>query len=93
MAPVVVVPVVVMPMAMMPVMAMIMHLQGLHLVDFVLRYDCRLHVCHSRHSQRVARDRRYGCSLCAHSQQDRARNQTSTEFQEIPKFHHLMPLS
>jgi hypothetical protein len=39
----------------------------------------------------VARDWRYGRSLCARSQQDHARDQSSAEIQEIPKFHDLSP--
>ena len=98
MAPVVVVPVMMMPavvtpVVMVPVMVMPAHLHGLHLIDFVLRDDRRLNACDSRHTRRVARDRRYGSSLCARSQQDRACDQSSTEIQEIPKFHHFKPLS
>ena len=91
---VVVTPVMVVPVAMMPVMMVTVvptHLHGLHLIDFALRDDRRLNVDHSGQSQRVARDRRYGRGLCARCQQDRARDQSSTEIQEIPKFHDLMP--
>ena len=91
--PVVTVPAVVTPVAVVPVMVMPAHLHGLHLIDFVLRDDRRLNVYHSRHGRHVARDRRYGSRLCARSQQDRARDQSSTEIQEIPKFHDFMPLS
>ena len=79
MAPVMVMPVTMAPMVMvpvvvMPVMVMPMHQHGLHLIYFALRDDRRLNVDHSGHAQRVARDRRYGRSLCARSQQDRARD-------------------
>lgn len=37
-----------------PVMVMPAHLHGLHLIDFVLRDDRRLNVCHSRHGRHVA---------------------------------------
>ena len=98
MAPVVVVPVMMMPavvtpVVMVPVVVMPAHLHGLHLIDFVLRDDRRLNACDSRHARRVARDRRYGSSLRTPRQQDRARDQSSTEIQEIPKFHEFMPLS
>lgn len=74
MAPVMVMPVTMVPMVMVPVVVMPMHQHGLHLIDFALRDDRRLNVDHSGHAQRVARDRRYGRSLCARSQQDRARD-------------------
>ena len=95
-APMPVVPVMMMPAVVTPVMVVPMivvptHLHGLHLIDFALRDDRRLNVDHSGQSQRVARDRRYGRGLCARCQQDRARDQSSTEIQEIPKFHDLMP--
>jgi hypothetical protein len=94
MMPVMMMPAVVTPVVMVPVTVMMpTHLHGLHLIDFALRDDRRFNVDHSGHRQRVARDRRYGRSLCAHSQQDRARDQSGTELQEIPKFHYLMPLS
>ena len=97
-APMPVVPVMMMPAVVTPVMVVPMivvptHLHGLHLIDFALRDDRRLNVYHSGQSQRVARYRRYRRGLCARSQQDRARDQSSTEIQEIPKFHDLMPLS
>ena len=91
--PVTVVPMVMMPVVMVPVVMMPTHLHRLHLIDFALRDDRRFNVDHSGHGQRVARDRRYGRSLRAHGQQDHARDQPGTELQEIPKFHHLMPLS
>ena len=91
--PVMTVPAVVTPVVVVPVMVVPAHLHGLHLIDFVLRDDRRLNVYHSRHGRCVARDRRYGRSLCARSQQDRACDQSSTEIQEIPKFHDFMPLS
>ena len=98
MAPMVVVPVMMMPALMtpvvvVPVVVMPAHLHGLHLIDFVLRDDRRLNACDSRHGRRMARDRRYGSSLRARSQQDRACDQSSTEIKEIPKFHDFMPLS
>jgi hypothetical protein len=93
MMPAVVTPVAMVPVMVMPVMVMPAHLHGLHLIDFVLRDDRRLNVCDSRHGRRMARDRRYGSSLRARSQQDRACDQSSTEIQEIPKFHDFMPLS
>lgn len=93
MTPVMVVPVMTVPVAVMPVVMMPAHLHGLHLVDFVLRDDRRFNTCDSRHTRRLARDRRYGSSLCARSQQDRACDQSSTEIQEIPKFHDFKPLS
>ena len=100
--PVVVVPMTVvpmMPMAVMPmvpvmvvpVMMMPAHLHGLHLVDFVLRHDCRLNGNRRRNDRRT--HRRYRRSLCGCSKQERARDQSSTELQEIPKFHNFMPLS
>jgi hypothetical protein len=92
-APVTVMPMMTVPAVVVPVMVMPAYLHGLHLIDFVLRDDRRLNVYHSRHGRCVARDRRYGRSLCARSQQDRARDQSSTEIQEIPKFHDFMPLS
>ena len=93
MVPMPVVPVMMMPVAVVPMMVVPAHLHGLHLIDFVLRDDRRLNACDSRHGRRMARDRRYGSSLCARCQQDRACDQSSTEIQEIPKFHDFMPLS
>jgi hypothetical protein len=91
--PMMTVPAVVTPVVMVPVVVMPAHLHGLDLIDFVLRNDRRLNACDSRHARRMARDRRYGSSLCARSQQDRACDQSSTEIKEIPKFHDFMPLS
>ena len=91
--PMMTVPAVVTPVVMVPVVVMPAHLHRLHLIDFVLRDDRRLNACDSRHARRMARDRRYGSSLCARSQQDRACDQSSTEIKEIPKFHDFMPLS
>lgn len=92
--PVMAMPAVVTPVAVVPVMvAMPAHLHGLHLVDFVLRHDRRLNVCHGRHGDCLGRDRRHGCGLCSCSKQDRAHGQASSELQEIPKFHDFMPLS
>ena len=93
MVPVMTMPAVVTPVVVVPVVMMPAHLHGLHLIDFVLRDDRRLNACDSRHARRMARDRRYGSSLCARSQQDRACDQSSTEIQEIPEFHDFMPLS
>ena len=96
-APVMVVPVMVVPVMMMPVMVMVVvmpvHLHGLHLINFVLRHDRRLNAYQGRHARRLGRDRRYRCSLCGSSKQDRACDQSSTELQEIPKFHDFAPLS
>jgi hypothetical protein len=72
--PVMMVPVVMTPVVVVPVMVMPMHLHGLNLIDFVLRHDRRLNVYQSRYGRRVARDRRYGRSLRARSQQDRTRD-------------------
>jgi|ERR1700733_12059346 hypothetical protein len=91
--PMMTVPAVVTPVVMVPVVVMPAHLHGLHLIDFVLRNDRRLNACDNRHARCMARDRRYGSSLCARSQQDRACDQSSTEIKEIPKFHDFMPLS
>jgi hypothetical protein len=55
MMPVMAVPAVVTPVTMMPVTVMPAHLHGLHMIDFVLRHDRRLNVCHGRH---LSRDRR-----------------------------------
>ena len=93
MVPVMTMPAVVTPVVVVPVVMMPAHLHGLHLIDFVLRDDRRLNACDSRHGRRMARDRRYGSSLRARSQQDRACDQSSTEIKEIPKFHDFMPLS
>ena len=91
--PMMTVPAVVTPVVMVPVVVMPAHLHGLHLIDFVLRNDRRLNACDNPHARCMARDRRYGSSLCARSQQDRACDQSSTEIKEIPKFHDFMPLS
>src|SRR5580658_2094024 len=91
--PAMMMPAVVTPVAVVPVMVMPAHLHGLHLIDFVLRDDRRLDAYRGRHGRHLTRDWRYGSSLCARSQQDRARDQSSTEIQEIPKFHDVMPLS
>jgi hypothetical protein len=90
--PVMTVPAVVTPVTMVPVAVMPAHLHGLHLIDFILRHDRRLNVDNSRHGRRLARDRRYGSSLCACGKQDRACDQSSTEIQETRKFHDVMPL-
>lgn len=86
-----VVPMMVMPMVVMPVMVVV-HLDRLHVVDFVLRHDRQLNVCR-RHGRRLARERRYGSGLRACGKHDRARDQSGTKFHEIPKFHNVMPLS
>ena len=89
MVPVTMMPMVV-PMAMVPVvMVMPVHLDRLDLVDFVLRHD-RGRNARRRHSRRL--DRRHGSSLRACGKHDRARDQSSTDIQEIPKFHDVMPL-
>ena len=81
-----------MPVA-VPAMVIPAYLYRLHLVDFALRHDRRFDVSHRRYGRRLARERRYGSSLCACSKHDRARDQSSTEIQEIPEFHDVMPLS
>jgi hypothetical protein len=86
MMPMAVMPVVVMPVTVM----MVAHLHGLHLVDFVLRHDCRRGSNRRRYRRRL--DRRNGRGLCACSKQERACHQSSAELQEIPKFHDFMPL-
>jgi hypothetical protein len=97
MVPVMMAPMVVMPMAMVPammvpvVMVMPVHLNRLDLIDFVLRHDRRLNA-RRRHARRLTRERRYGSGLRACGKHDRARDQSGTEIQEIPKFHHDMPL-
>jgi hypothetical protein len=97
MMPVMVMPVMMVPVAMVPMMVvpvtvmMPVHLHRLHLIDFILRHDRRLD-SHGLHRHGLGRDRRHGRGLCAGSKQDRACDQTSTEFQEIPKFHDFMPL-
>ena len=98
MVPVMTVPMVVMPMAMVPVMmvpvvtVMPVHLDRLDLIDFVLRHDCWLDARRRRHARRLTRDRCYGSALRACGKHDRARDQSSTEIQEIPKLHEFMPL-
>lgn len=96
MVPVPVVPVMmpmaVIPVVMMPVvMVMPAHLHRLDPIDLVLRHDRRLDLCRRRCARRLARDRRYGSGLRACGKHDRARDQSSTEIQEIPKFHEFMP--
>ena len=80
-----------MPMVTVPVMVMPAHFDRLHPADAVLRYDglfnCRRHVC------QPACERRHRSSLCACGKHDRARGQSSTEIQEVPRFHDVMPLS
>jgi hypothetical protein len=91
--PMPVVPVTMVPTAVVPVTVMPAYLYRLDLIDFVLRYDCRLNVRRCCHGRRLGRDRRYGRSLRACAKQNRARDQSSTEIQEIPGFHEFKPLS
>jgi hypothetical protein len=93
MMPVPVMPTMMVPMAVVPVMVMPAYLYRLDLIDFVLRYDCRLNVRRCCHGRCLDRDRRYGRSLRACAKQDRACDQSSTEIQEIPGFHEFKPLS
>ncbi len=101
MVPVMMMPMVVMPMAMVPAMmvpvvmvpvVMPVHLDRLDLIDFVLRHDRWLNARRRRHARRLTRDRRYGSGLRACGKHDRACDQSSTEIQEIPKLHDVMPL-
>ena len=96
-APVTVVPVMAMPAmvpmpVVVPMMVMPAYLYRLDLIDFILRHDGRLDVRRCSHGRGLGRDRRYGCSLRACAKQDRARDQSSTEFQEISEFHEFTPL-
>lgn len=98
MAPVAMMPVPVMPATMVPtmvvpVMVMPAYLYRPDLIDFVLRYDCRLNIRRGCDGRCLGRDRRYGRSLRACAKQDRARDQSSTEIQKIPEFHEFKPLS
>ncbi|HET7889725.1 MAG TPA: hypothetical protein VFL62_26130 [Bradyrhizobium sp.] len=90
-APMPVMPVMAMPVTMMPMTVMPVHLHRLHLIDFVLGNDGRVDADRRRHARR--KSRRHGRSLCAYSQQDRARNQSGTEIEEMPEFHEFKPLS
>ena len=90
MVPMAMVPVVVMPVAMMP-MVMPVHLDRLDPIDFVLRHHRRLDLYRRRHVRRLTRERRHGSGLRACGKHDRARDQSSTEIQEIPEFHEFMP--
>lgn len=92
MVPVMVMPAVMVPMVMVVPMMVVMHLNRLHLVDFVLRHDRLLDVCHW-HGRRLPCERRHWRGLRACGKHDRARDQSGTEFQQIPKFHKVMPLS
>lgn len=86
-------PTVVVPVTMVPVvMVMPVHQHRLDLIDFVLRHDRRLNACRRRQDRRLTRDRRHGSGLRACGKHDRARDQSGTEIQEIPKFHNVMPL-
>jgi hypothetical protein len=77
------------PVAVMPVMVVMpAHLHRLHLVDFVLRNDGRLDADRRRRNRCMGW--RYGRSLRACGKQKRARDQSSTKFQEIPKFHDVI---
>jgi len=91
--PVMTMPAVVMPamvpMAVMPVMVVMpAHLHRLDLVDFVLGNDGRLDVDRRRRNRCMGG--RYRRSLRACSKQERARDQSGTEFEEIPKFHDVI---
>lgn len=88
MMPMMAMPAVMAPMAVVPVTVMPVHLHRLHLVDFVLGNDGRLDADRRRRNHCMGW--RYGRSLRACSKQDRARDQSSTEFQEIPKFHDVI---
>lgn len=85
------------PMAMVPVMMVPMmmvmpaHLDRLDPIDFVLRHHRRLDLCRRRYVRRLTRERHHGSGLRACGKHDRARDQSSTEIQEIPKFHEFMP--
>ena len=81
----------VMPMVTVPVMVMPARFDGLHPAGAVLRDD-RLFNCR-RPDRRLANERRHGSSLRAGGKHERARGQSSTEIQEIPKFHDVTPLS
>jgi hypothetical protein len=90
--PVMAVPAMMVPMpVVIPVMVMPAHLYRLDLIDFVLRHDRRLNIRRCCHGS-LGRNRRYGRSLRACAKQDRARDQSSTEFQEISEFHEFTPL-
>lgn len=86
--PVMTMPAVVTPVMVVPVMMMPAHLHRLHLVDFVLGDDGWLDADRRRRNRCMGW--RYGRSLRACGKQDRARDQSSTEFQEIPKFHDVI---
>ena len=91
--PVMPMPVAMTPMAVVPAMMMVpAHLHRLGLVDFVLRHHGRLNV-DRRGRGHLDRNRRHRRCLCARAKQDRTRNKSDTEFQEIPKLHDLKALS
>ena len=93
MMPVMAVPAMMAPMVVVvPAMVMPAYLYRLDLIDFVLRHDSRLDIRRCSHGRGLGRDRRYGCSLRARAKQDCARDQSSTEFQEISEFHEFTPL-
>lgn len=87
MMPVMTMPAVVPIMAVVPVTVMPVHLHRLDVIDFVLRHKRRLNICQCRDGRRVDRERRDGSSLCTCGKHNRTRDQSSTEIQEIPKFH------
>ena len=92
MVPVMAMPVMMVPVVMVVPMVAIVHLDRLDVVDFALRHDRLLDVCR-RHGRRLARERRQRSRLSACGKHDRARDQSGTEFQQIPKFHDVMHLS
>lgn len=81
------------PVAVVPVTMTPVHLHGLDLIDFVLRYDGRLYLYQRWKGCSLARGRRHGSSLCGCGKQEGARDQSCAEIEEIPKFHDVMPLS
>jgi hypothetical protein len=93
MVPMTVVPATMMPTVVVPMTVMPSHLYRLHLIDFILRHDGRLDVRRCCHRRGLGRDRRHRSSLRACAEQDRARDQSNTEIQDIPEFHEFKPLS
>ena len=93
MMPMPVMPAMMVPTVVVPVTVMPAYLYRLDLIDLVLRHDCRFNVRRCRHGRGLGRDGRYGRSLRACAKQDHARDQSSTEIQEIPEFHGFKPLS
>ena len=93
MMPVPVMPAMMTPMAVVPMTVMMpANLHRLHLIDLVLRHDGRLDVGRRGHGRRLGRDRRHRCGLRTCAKQDRARDQASTEIQDIREFHEFKPL-